>query len=72
MPSANRPLGKYRHVFAVVRTDVPVNQDAPENSITVVMVLSSEESAELETDRLNRINADKHCTYFMCITHMVD
>lgn len=72
MPSINQPHSKYRHVYAVVRIDVPIYEAQPESSFSVVKVFSSEEGAEKETARLNKINADKGCKYFTFITRIVD
>ncbi len=69
MPS-DKPNAKYKHLYAVVRIDNPVHLERPENSFTVIKVFPSRESAEIETARLNKINADKNCTYFTQITRM--
>ena len=66
----NGPNARYKHLYAIVRFDLPVNPDYPENSVTVVKVLSSRESAEVETTRLNEINAGKNCRYSMQVTRM--
>lgn len=72
MTSRNSPNSKYRHVYAVVRMDLPIFEGQPEASFSDVKVYSSEESAEKETSRLNKINADKRCEYFTRITRMVE
>jgi hypothetical protein len=72
MTSTNKPNKKFRHVYAVVRVDFPIYEGQPEASFTVVKVYSSEETAEKETSRLSKINADKKCKYFTRITRMVD
>jgi hypothetical protein len=70
MVPIDKPHSQYRHVYAIVRIDTPVNADQPEDSIAVVKVFLSKKEAEGETTRLNRINVDKHCTYHICITRM--
>ncbi len=72
MPSTNKSNSKYRHVYAVVRLDVPIFEGQPEASFSVVKVFSSEGRAQKEASRLNKINADKSCKYFTRITRMVD
>ena len=57
------------HVFAVVRYDA--FQDAsvlPQNRITVTKIVSNEEAARAEVDRLNRLNGGKGCIYFWQVT----
>jgi hypothetical protein len=66
----DKPNARYKHLYAVLRIDIPVHPDHPESSITVVKVFASKESAEEETARLNRINAEKNCNYHMQITRM--
>jgi hypothetical protein len=66
----DKPNARFKHLYAIVRIDFPVNSDHPESSVMVVKVLPSRESAEIETARLNRINAGKNCTYSMQITRM--
>jgi hypothetical protein len=68
--SLDKPNARSKHLYAVVRIDIPVDPDHPENSISVVKVFSSRENAEVETARLNRINAEKHCKYSAYITRM--
>jgi hypothetical protein len=72
MPSSNRPNRKHRHAYAVVRIDIPICESQPEDSFAVVKVFSSEEIADEETARLNKINADKGSKYFTFIIRMVD
>jgi hypothetical protein len=45
MPLDN-PNARYKHLYAVVRIDIPVHPDHPESSIAVVKVFPSRESAE--------------------------
>ncbi len=61
---------KYRHVYAVVRIDLPVSLDQPNSSFSVLKVFDSQEAAEHETKRLNTINAGKRCSYHTHLTRM--
>jgi len=63
MTLLDKPNARFRHMYAVLRIDLPVSQDNPKNSIAVVKVFSSETTAEHEVLRLNRINARKGCRY---------
>jgi hypothetical protein len=63
---------KYPHVYPIVRIDTPIDQADPMSKITVVKVLTSQVAAEAEVSRLNRINADKSCTYFYCTSRLVE
>lgn len=65
-----RQHSRYRHVYAVVRIDFPVDADQPENSVSVVKVFASKEAAERDTARLNAVNADKCCAYHTYVTRM--
>jgi hypothetical protein len=56
------PHSKHKHLFAVVRYDLPVDSEHPENSIAVVKVLSNREAAGVEAARLRTINGGKGCT----------
>jgi len=40
MTVADHPHSKFRHLYAIVRIDLPVSQENPENSISVVKVTS--------------------------------
>ena len=62
---------KFRHLYAVLRIDLPVNADSPENSIAVVKVFSSRFAAEQEVSRLNKLNSGKGCRYVLNITRLV-
>ena len=56
------------HVWAVVRLD-PI-QTEPEHQFTVKEVVWSAALAEAEAERLNRLNADKDCRYFVQATRL--
>ena len=62
-----------QQVFAVLRVDEFHDDDTPiENKVTVKQVVSSQEIAEREVERLTRVNADKRCRYFWQATRFVE
>ena len=65
------PHSKFRHMYAVVRIDLPVNADNPENSIAVVKIFSSKLAADREVARLNKLNSGKECRYVLNVTRLV-
>ena len=65
------PHSRFRHLYAVLRIDLPVNPDNPENSIAVVKVFFSKLSAEQEVSRLTKLNAGKGCRYVLNTTRLV-
>jgi hypothetical protein len=67
----NQPHAKYQHGYAVVRIDAPVSENNPEDSFAVVKVFSSKASAEEESIRLNKLNAQKGCKYVVLVTHLI-
>lgn len=71
MSESEKPNSKFRHLYAVLRIDLPVCRESPENSISVVKVFHSKLSAEQEVDRLNRVNSDKGCRYVSQTTRLV-
>jgi hypothetical protein len=71
MGISETPHSKFRHLYAIVRIDLPVNADSPENSIAVVKVFSSKLAAEQEVSRLNRLNSGKECRYVMNVTRLM-
>ena len=70
MSDEETPNFRFRHVYAVLRIALPVSQENPENSISVVKVFSSKMTAEQEVSRLNRINSAKGCRYVLQITRL--
>jgi hypothetical protein len=68
----HRTHSKFRHVYPIVRIDAPFDQAYPTNTVTVVKVLTSQAAAEIEVSRLNKINADKSCTYFYCTSRLIE
>jgi hypothetical protein len=71
MKSTNKPHSQFRHVYPVVRIDLPLDQETPESSIAVVKVFTSQEAAQLESTRLNELNKDKACKYISCISRLM-
>jgi hypothetical protein len=71
MMATETPNSKFIHLYAIVRVDLPVNQDHPTNCIAVVKVFSSKKSAEQEASRLNKINEGKKCHYGVYISRFV-
>lgn len=59
-------------MYPIVRIDTPFDQNYPTNTVTVVKVLTSQQSAENEVSRLNQINSDKSCVYFYCTSRLVE
>ena len=71
MTMANKPHLKYQHVYPVVRIDLPVNDDDPSSSVTVVKVFENEAAAKLEVVRLQDLNAKKGCYYLSAISRFI-
>jgi len=68
----NRPHSKYQPVYPILRINIPFDERHPTDTATVVEVLTSQESAKAEVARLNRVNAEKSCTYFYCTCRLVE
>jgi hypothetical protein len=64
------PKRGFRHVYAVVRIDLPVNTECPENSFSVVKVFTSKDAAERDAARLNSVNAGRRCEYHTYVSRM--
>lgn len=71
MIESEKSHSKFRHVYVVLRIDLPVNNESPENSFSVVKVFSSKMTAEQELNRLNRVNSGKCCRYLLQVTRLV-
>jgi len=71
MNQSEKPHSKFRHVYAVLRIDLPVSHENPENNISVVKVFYSKMTAEQEVDRLNKVNAGKGCRYVLQVTRLI-
>ena len=48
-----------------------MSQNNPEDSLAVVKVFSSKASADEESVRLNKVNAQKGCKYVVLVTHLI-
>ncbi len=70
----NAPNLKAKHLYAVVRFDIPDRRrlermvEYPDQYITVKELLPTQEEADREVERLNAVNAGKSCTYWSTIT----
>jgi hypothetical protein len=71
LTATETPHSKYPHVHAIVRIDLPVSEDNPENSVSVVKVHASKVEAEKEVTRLRDLNRDKGCLYHVYTTRMI-
>ena len=65
---ATRARQPSEHVYAIVRLDS--FKESSENSVTVKEIVSTQAMAEAEVERLNELNADKHCKYFWQVTRL--
>jgi hypothetical protein len=55
--------------YAIIRLDLdPIYHD--EERYTVKRIVWTEEAADAEVERLNRVNADKNCRYFWRYTRV--
>jgi len=62
-----------KHVFAIVRVDEFQSADVPwNNRITVKEIVSTEQEARLEVERLNGLNKKKGGVYFWQVTRLVE
>ncbi len=66
----SNPHSKHRHVYAIIRLDGAAVDLA--NQIAVTKVITTEEAASQEADRLNALNADKGAKYVFQITRLVE
>ena len=55
--------------FAILRADGL--HPSPQDDVTVVKVLTSQQDAEAEVVRLNHVNAGKGCTYWSQSTRII-
>lgn len=70
-PEQDLPNARFEHVYPIVRVDPPVESVNPENHIMVVKVFRTKPAADAEAQRLNKVNKDKHCRYFVAISRMI-
>lgn len=67
----NKPNKEAIHVFAIIRIDAFQPPDVPlESKITVKKVVWTQEIAEQEVERLNKLNTAKGALYFWQITRL--
>jgi len=66
-----KPNSKWRHVYAVVRFDLPLDSEHPQDRVSVVKVFTSRDAAEQEVSGLMKINSDKGCEYAAYVTRFV-
>ena len=65
------PNLKYDHVFAIIRVDMFCDLESdPEQSITVKKIVSTQQEAETEVARLNRLVGNKRSKYFWQVTRL--
>jgi hypothetical protein len=63
------PHSKYPHVYPIVRIDTPIDQTDPTQKITIKILTSQSDAAEVS--RLSQVNADKSCLYFYCTSRLI-
>lgn len=56
------------HLFAVVRIENYLSYESAENTITIKEVLPTLDEAIQEVERLNNLNSEKGCRYFLQTT----
>lgn len=71
MISTEKAHLKYRHAYAVLRVDGPLNLDTAGNRLAVPKVFGSKVAAEQEASRLSEVNRGKGCVYISCLLHRV-
>lgn len=66
------PHAKFRHVFVILRLDHFHRADLPlKDKVNAVKVMWTQEAAEAEVERLNRLNSEKQCEYFWTVSRLV-
>jgi len=70
MISTEKAHLKYRHAYAVLRVDGPLNLDTAGNRLAVPKVFGSKVAAEQEASRLSEVNRGKGCVYISCLLHI--
>jgi hypothetical protein len=66
----DKPNARYRHLYAVLRLDLPIDTEYPENSITVVKVFMAKTQATQEVARLNKLKFGGGSRYHLQITRL--
>jgi hypothetical protein len=70
--TTDSPNSKFDHVYVVIRLDEPAHGiPFGIGQITLTKVFFSKEKAIQEVERLNSINSDKFCKYFVQISRLV-
>ena len=66
------PNAKSEHVYAILRADEPTANatTAIKDVVVVKKIVRSQQEAEREVARLNRLNAGKGCEYFFQVTRL--
>src|SRR5947209_12503057 len=66
------PNASFDHGYAIIRLEIdwPKDADIDPHIVTVKKVVRSQEAAEREVERLNKLNAGKGCLYFWEITRL--
>ena len=64
------PNAKSEHVYAILRADEPTANATTsiKDAVVVKKIVRSQEEAEREVARLNRLNTGKGCEYFYQVT----
>jgi hypothetical protein len=60
-----------KHVYAVIRIDPDLQEFGLESAFTIKEIVYTLEEAEKEVKRLNRINRQKNCRYFLQLTRLI-
>jgi hypothetical protein len=69
--TTDKSHSRFQHVYAIVRIDLPVDQQCPTNTLSVVKVFASKMAAEQEVLRLREVNKDKSCRYEVFVSRLV-
>jgi hypothetical protein len=65
------PNPRFEHVYAIIRVDDPLIEDASAiESVVITKIVRSEDEAKREVARLNRLNAPKGCKYLYQMTRL--
>jgi hypothetical protein len=66
----DRHHSKFLHLYAIVRFDLPLKSERLQDTVSVVSVFSSQESADAEAGRLRKVNGTKACEYEVFVTRL--
>jgi len=68
-----KPSKKYQHIYAILRYETDAGENVPiDLRVTVKKVVVDPQFADQEVKRLNELNKDKGCHYFVQITRFED